>query len=137
MSDSFSSAMSAAPIHAAPIPPGGVDRAAIRAMQARYRRDITDALKAGLDIDKLAQQQHEQILAHIATLGEADAAAFKSIYLEEGLAFQAGPTPAQIAQQMAEQQAAEAQRKKTDARVKRGIVVVIVWIAIAAYWLSR
>lgn len=132
MSDSFASAMNAAPSH-----PTGIDRDAIRAMQARYRQDINDALKAGLDIDKLAQQQHEQILAHIATLGEADAAAFKNIYLEEGLAFKAGPTPAQIAQQIAEQQAAEALRKKTDARVKRGIVVVIVWIAIAAYWLSR
>ncbi|WP_300757745.1 hypothetical protein [Janthinobacterium sp.] len=132
MSDAFSSAINPATIHLR-----GIDRNAIRAMQERYRQDITDALRAGLDIDQLAQQQHEQILAHIATLGEADGAAFKSIYLEEGLAFQAGPTPAQMAQLMAEQQAAEAQRKKTDVRVKRGIVLVIVWIAIAAYWLSR
>lgn len=132
MSDSFSSVMNTAPIQ-----PAGIDRNAIRAMQARYGQDITDALKAGLDIEKLAQQQHEQILAHIATLGEADGAAFKSIYLEEALAVKAGPTPAQMAQLMAEQQAAEAQRKKTDTRVKRGILAVIVWIAIAAYWLSR
>jgi len=128
MSDSFSSAINPATIHLR-----GIDRDAIRAIQARYRNDVDDALKAGRDVDKLAQKQHEQILAHIATLGEADATAFKSIYIEEALAFKPGPTPAQIAAQ----QAAEALRKKTDARVKRGIVVVLVWIAIAAYWLSR
>jgi len=128
MSDSFSSV-----INTVPIQPTGIDRNAIRTIQARYRNDVDDALKAGRDVDKLAQKQHEQILAHIATLGEADATAFKSIYIEEALAFKPGPTPAQ----MAEQQAAEALRKKTDARVKRGIVVVLVWIAIAAYWLSR
>src|SRR5450830_1168113 len=110
-----------------------IDRDAIRAIQARYRNDVDDALKAGRDIEKLTQQQHQETLVYIATLSEADAAAFKSIYIEEALAYKPGPTPTQIAAQ----QAAEALRKKTDARVKRGIVVVIVWIAIAAYWLSR
>lgn len=137
MSDSFSSVMNAAYMHEAPIAPAGIDREAIRAMQARYRNDVNDALKAGLDIEKLTQQQHQETLVYIATLSEADAAAFKSIYIEEALAFKSGPTPAQIAQQIAEHEAAEALRKKTDARVKRGVVVVILWIAMGAYWLLR
>jgi len=49
MSDSFSSV-----INTVPIQPTGIDRNAIRTIQARYRNDVDDALKAGRDVDKLA-----------------------------------------------------------------------------------
>lgn len=114
-----------------------VDRAAVRQLVKEDSQFSLAAARAGHNIDQLALDRKDQIEQFMASLNEADAAAFSRMYVEEVLAHSthdASVHAQQIQVAEADFKLAQAESEQQSWRVARGAVVLCLLIAMGIYW---